>query len=123
MRTVRDTAQGALAPALLEEVTTMTLLRMTGCALVLGLGFGLPQAEAAPIQNGLHLNALTQNALTQNALTQNALTQNALTQNALTQNAAAAMTGSRETSDANDALATLNGVIVEAVVLPGADGR
>jgi len=54
--------------------------------------------------NGLAMNALTYNALTSNALTSNSITYNALGHNALT------ATGS--------GLAELNGVAVEAVVLP-----
>jgi hypothetical protein len=64
---------------------------------------------AAPSHAAITPNALSANALTNNALTNNALAANALIGNALTHNALTS-TGS--------GLAELNGVAVEAVVLP-----
>ena len=65
----------------------------------------------APASAGVKLNAFTANAFTQNALTANSLTTNSLSQNAFTQNALSA---------AGSSLDQLDGVAVEAVVLPSA---
>src|SRR4051794_39425784 len=82
-------------------------------AAVLG---GTAPASAGITLNGTKLNALTINAFTQNAFTQNGLTTNAFTQNALTSNALTA----NALSAAGTSLDQLNGVAVQAVVLPGA---
>jgi hypothetical protein len=75
-----------------------------GAALAVLALFGL----AAPAEAALNAyrNALTVNGLMNNALVSNALTSNALSQNAIVLNGAA--------------LAELNGVTVEAVVIPSA---
>ena len=64
--------------------------------------------------NGLTLNALTVNALTSNALTSNALLANAVTSNSLSFNAVVA---------AGSVLGELNGIAVEAVILPDQPSR
>jgi hypothetical protein len=68
----------------------------------------------ALVSNGLSTNALLSNALTNNGLSINSITHNSLTLNAITLNAIAA-TGS--------ALGELNGIAVEAVVLPDQPSR
>ena len=68
-------------------------------------------STTAPASAGLTLNGVKLNSLTTNAFTQNSLTTNAFTQNALTANALSA---------AGSSLDQLDGVAVEAVVLPGA---
>jgi len=79
-------------------------------ALAATLG-GTEPASAGTHVNGTRLNSLTANAFTQNALTAHALTANSLTTNSLSQNALSA---------AGSPLGQLDGVAVEAVVLPSA---
>jgi hypothetical protein len=93
----------------------------------------------ALVANGLQLNSLTTNAIIGNALSGNALTSNALSTNALTNNALAgnalASNGILHNSLTHNALSfnavvavgsalgELNGVAVEAVVLPNQPSR
>jgi hypothetical protein len=83
-------------------------------ALLAGLLAGTGPAGAVFIQNAVSINALTNNALAGNALTNNALNTNALVSNGLHLNGTAATGG---------ALANLNGVAIEAIVLPKQTSR
>src|SRR3954453_2138025 len=75
----------------------------------------------APASAGVKLNAFTANAFTQNALTANSLTTNSLSQNAFTQNALTINSLMQNAlSTAGSSLDQLDGVAVEAVVLPDA---
>ena len=121
----------------------MRAMHTIGCALAIGLAYGTVPGNAALSVNavtvnalnlnGVFTNALTSNALTQNAVTVNALnlngvftnavTSNALSQNALSQNGALPGLAVFHITGPDDALANLNGVAVEAVVLPQSAGR
>jgi hypothetical protein len=77
----------------------MSSLRCIAVAVTLMLA-----GAVAPAHAGLDWNAITSNALSPNALSPNALSPNALSPNAL------ATTGSL--------IADLNGVVIEAILLP-----
>ncbi|MGB9650157.1 MAG: hypothetical protein WCB44_34375 [Stellaceae bacterium] len=110
------------------KIVTLTRLGPTAVALGAFLAVAAP-AKASLTLNALNFNALTLNSLSVNAITSNALTSNALTSNALAGNAltsnalvANAFTSNSLSSNAvvaaGSALGQLNGVAVEAVILP-----
>lgn len=103
----------------------MYLPRLGPSAAALGalLAVAAP-ANASLTLNGLSLNGLTLNALTVNALTSNALTSNALTSNALLANAVTSNSLSfNAVVAAGSVLGELNGIAVEAVILPDQPSR
>lgn len=100
----------------------MNLTRFSGIVIPLTFSAVLafaPSAQAALTQNSLTVNGLSTNALTVNGLGTNALTMNGLGANALVENGVRfnALTHNGMSSNYTG-LDELNGVLVEAVILP-----